>query len=70
MYSSNWISWSKSPATYTREVEPKAVDSSAEALFVTVADVDWSVSETLFTITPGFERYVEVAMVNPFSLVL
>jgi hypothetical protein len=31
-------------------------------MLVTVAAVHWSVKETLLTITPGLERYVEVAM--------
>jgi hypothetical protein len=31
-------------------------------MLVTVALVHWSVNETLLTITPGLERYVEVAM--------
>jgi hypothetical protein len=38
---------------------------------VTVAAVHWSVKETLLTITPGLERYVEVAMrFNPSLCVL
>jgi hypothetical protein len=62
MYKSKVISWLNKPETNTRLVLPKAVDSRASAMLVTVALVHWSVNETLLTITPGLERYVEVAM--------
>jgi hypothetical protein len=62
MYKSKVISWLNNPETKTLEVPPNEVDSKASAMFVTVAAVHWSVKETLLTITPGLERYVEVAM--------
>jgi len=39
MYKSKVISWSANPAVYDRDVDPNAVASSAEIMFVTVAEV-------------------------------
>ena len=63
MYKSIVISLLANPDVYTLDELPKLVDSSDSIVLLTVQLVHWSVSDTLFTSTPGFERYVEVAMV-------